>query len=42
MVEQERLREEYEQARHDRIAIQEEIARVGKRPAWTIEFTIHF
>jgi hypothetical protein len=42
IVEQDRLREEYEQARRARIAIQQEIARAGRRPVWTIEFTIHF
>ena len=41
-VEQDRLREVYEQARRTRIALQEEIARTGRRPIWTIEFTIRF
>ena len=41
-AEQDRLREEYERARRARIAIQQEIARLGSRPVWTFEFTIRF
>ena len=42
LVEQDRLREEYEHARRDRIAAQREVERLGHRVVWTFEFTIHF
>jgi hypothetical protein len=42
LIEQERLRKEYEEARRDRIAAEQQVARLGRRVLFSFEFTIHF